>query len=501
MLAADDAGTVLYLHGPGGVGKSTLLRQLGWRAEAEGRPVVWADGREPDPAAACAGVDPRGVLLLDEVGALRGPRWDVLEELLCGLPAGAVAVLAAREPPPPAWRTDPGWRSVLRTIRLGNLDADEGRELLGLRGVSSAAHEQALAFTHGHPLVLALLADVIAQADQSSFDPATPEVLAVLLDSLIGTVPSSAHLAALEACSQVAVTSEPLLAALLGIPDARELFDWLRDLSIMDYAPRGLYPHDVAREALAHELRWRHPEAYTQIHGRARAYYQRQLQAAADPATGRLVLFDFAFLHRDSPVLGPFLSHVHPGPDDGGGLIATRPASGEWPALRAMIAGPEGAESAALAERWWRTQPGAVTVVRRPDGAPAGVVVAPALESAPPDLIAADPVAATAWATMARRAPARPGETVLLVRHWLSQDTYQAISPVQTFVMLHLVRTYLATAQPGSGLHLRSRRPSRPPPGCWSPPRVTGAATGRCTTPTCTRRRLRPPPPSCSTCR
>lgn len=445
MLVSEDAATVLYVHGAGGVGKSTLLRQLGWRAEAVGRPVTWVDGREPDPATACAGVGSDGVLLLDEVAALRGPGEGVLEELLSGLPAGAVAVLAGREAPPPAWRTDPGWRSVLRTVRLGNLNADEGRELLGLRGVPPAAHDPALAFTHGHPLALALLADVIAQADSPRYEPATPEVLSVLLNSLIGTVPSSRHLAALEACSQVAVLSEPLLAALLGTPDARELFNWLRDLSIIDYAPRGLYPHDVAREALAHELRWRHPAAYVQIRGRARAYYERQFHAATDPATQRLVLFDFAFLHRDSPVLGPFLSHVHPGPDDGGGLTATRPSPGEWPALRAVIAGHEGAESATLAERWWTDQPNAVTVVRRPDGGPAGLVIAPALDLAAPELIAADPVAAAAWTMMRRRAPARPGETVLLVRHWLGHDTYQALSPVQTFVTLHLVRTYLST--------------------------------------------------------
>jgi hypothetical protein len=111
MLAGDDAGTVLYVHGPGGVGKSCLLRQLGWQTESLGRPVVWVDGREPDPGAACAGVTCHGVLLLDEVGALGGPRADVLEGLLSGLPAGAVAVLAGREPPPLPWRTDPGWRS------------------------------------------------------------------------------------------------------------------------------------------------------------------------------------------------------------------------------------------------------------------------------------------------------------------------------------------------------------------------------------------------------
>lgn len=150
--------------------------------------------------------------------AIAGRRENVLEGLLGSLSADAVAVLAGREPPPTALRTDPGWRAVLNTVRLENLGADEGRALLRLRGVPEAAHDGALAFTHGHPLALALLADVVAQSAGDEPVAATPEVLMVLLDSLVRSVPSEAHLAALEACSQVAVTTEPLLAALLGSP-------------------------------------------------------------------------------------------------------------------------------------------------------------------------------------------------------------------------------------------------------------------------------------------
>jgi hypothetical protein len=441
MLDGTEQATVLHIHGPGGVGKSTLLRRVAWEAEAAGRTPIWADGRDGhEPVTA---VGPAGVLLLDEVDALPGRREDVLEDLLAGLPTGAVAVLAGREPPPSTWRTDPGWRSVVRTVLLGNLDDADGRELLRLRGLPEPAHEQALAFTHGHPLALALLADVgLGGSAPSAAGPATPEVLAALLDSLIGAVPSPVHMAALEACAQVAVTTEPLLAALLGITDVREVFDWLRDLAIIDFSARGLYPHDVAREALARELRWRHPDGHARLQGRARAYYERQL-AGADPVTGRRVIFDFAFLHRHSPVLGPVLRHVNPA-DDADGLSTGPVGAGEWPVLRSIVAAHEGAESAALAAHWAQAQPESVTVVRDPDGRPAGLLVAPALDRASDAQRAADPVAAAAWAA-AQRAPARESETVLLVRHWADARVHQAVSPVQTHVMLHLVRSYLAT--------------------------------------------------------
>ncbi|WP_186763233.1 ATP-binding protein [Lentzea tibetensis] len=400
LLAPGASEAVLFVHGPGGTGKSTLLRQFGFLAEDAGRQVVWLDGRDPitDVTAEHAAVLVDNAELVDV--------W-LREELLPALGDDVVVAIAGREPPSVAFRTDPGWRSVLRTIRLTNLDRETGRALLRLRGVPDSEHDQALEFTHGHPLALALLADVCAQSDIPNIT-ATPEVLNTLLRSLIGSVPTPRHLTALEACSQVLVATEPLLAALLDVPDAREIFDWLRELSIVDYAPRGLVLHDFVRETLATELRWRQPETYSLLHQRARAYYQQQFPAQQS------VLLDFAFLHRDSPMLGPYLRHVNATADD---FTVTRTSAQDWAKLRRAIETHEGRESAAQAERWYTEQPQSVSVIRNGDAV--GLVIAPMI-----------------------------GDT-LWVTHWMALDTHQAVSPVQMFITLHLVRRYLTT--PGLG--------------------------------------------------
>jgi energy-coupling factor transporter ATP-binding protein EcfA2 len=464
LLDPAEAGTVVFVHGPGGIGKSTLLRHFGWLAEADGRRVVWLDGRElgngPESAIAALGsvlgcdgdalerlgeVE-RAVLVVDNAELPAPMEAWLREELLPRLSADALVVLAGREPPSVAFRADPGWRSVLRTIRLSNLDAGHARELLRLRGVPDPLHDPALAFTHGYPLALALLADVCAQSSSGTAPPAddavpaaaaNPEVLGILLRSLVGSAPSPAHLAALEATSQVLVTTEPLLAALLDVPHARELFAWLRDLSIMDYAPRGLYPHDFVRETLASELRWRHPEAHAAIRTRARAYYHRQF-AEADANTQRALLFEFAFLHRDNPVVGPFLLHVNPG-SPSSGLTVGRARPDEWPLLSGIVERHEGPESASLARAWFERQPGAVSVVRPADGSVAGLLVTPALDGP----LVEDPAVDAALAYLARRR--RGAEGAMLVRHWMSAEGYQALSDVQTAITLHLVRLYLAT--------------------------------------------------------
>lgn len=44
--------------------------------------------------------------------------------------------------------------------------------------------------------------------------------------------------------------AEALLRAVLGGDDSHELFGWLRTLTFVEEADEGLYPHDVARDAL-----------------------------------------------------------------------------------------------------------------------------------------------------------------------------------------------------------------------------------------------------------
>lgn len=440
VLDGTTAYPVVYVHGPGGIGKTMLLRQVGWRAEELGRSIRWYGSDTSAPVQAAPG----DVLLVDEADPLV-ERGAALEALLRDVADGAVVVLAGRQPPPAMWRTDPGWREVVLAVAVSNLGADDGRELLRRRGVPEAAHSAALAFTHGHPLALALWSDVAAQSGAQAGAPGPaehPEVLAALLAALVGTVPTPTHLAALAACSQVAVTTEPLLADLLDLPEARPLFEWLRGLSIIDVGPRGIYPHDSAREALARELRWRDPRARSTLHSRARAHYDRQL-TGPDRAAARDAVFDAAFLHRDSPVLGPYLRHVTPGPVSDG--LSARPATAaETPALlRAARAHLDPVEHDIVA-RWIHAQPGALTAVRDETGALTGWLVVVDLHRADAGEVAADPIAEAAHLHAAPTPPA-PDETALLVRSSGDIRVHQATSPVQAHLTVHLVRRYLTT--------------------------------------------------------
>jgi hypothetical protein len=54
-------------------------------------------------------------------------------------------------------------------------------------------------------------------------------------------------------------------------------------------------------------------------------------------------------------------------------------------------------------------------------------------------------LAAAAWAHIERTAPLRPGEVAVLFRFWMARDSYQAVSAIQSTLLVAIVRQYLAT--------------------------------------------------------
>ena len=146
-------------------------------------------------------------------------------------------------------------------MSLRNLGPEESRRYLSVCGVATATHDRLVDVTHGHPLALSLLADVAAGGGEVQIDVLAPDLVATLLRRFVDAVPVGERRRALEACALSRVTTEALIRDALGVEDAQHVFAWLRDLSFVETGSDGVLPHDLARDVLDADLRWRDPRA------------------------------------------------------------------------------------------------------------------------------------------------------------------------------------------------------------------------------------------------
>ena len=454
---------VLFVHGPGGVGKTALLHEYARLAAERGLPVLRLDGRTlepgpdrfvaavrqlapvrpgPDAAAAADWTDlPPCVLLLDTFERLAPlERW-LRDAFLPLLPAHVLVVIAGRDRPTPEWRADLAWRGLLHVLPLGNLEPGEGRLLLESLGVPADRHEGVLAFTRGHPLALALIGDVVAQ--RSGGEPFAPEqatdAVRALLERFLREVQGPDQRRALEVCAHARVTTESLLAEVLGADAAPALFAWLASLSFIEHAPDGIFPHDLVRDALDLDLRWRAPETYREVHRGVRRHVVRRVQASTGLEQQRASL-DLVYLHRNNPLMRPYFEW-----EALGSGYAEPAAVRDHGAILEMVRAHEDAASARVAAHWLERQPGGFLVFRDVRGEAIGFAMTLALHAADARDAAADPAVEPALRYMERYGPLRPGEQALFGRYWMGRERYQSDAVVFGLLAALSTARWLAT--------------------------------------------------------
>ncbi|MEU8239421.1 AAA family ATPase [Actinoplanes missouriensis] len=428
------AALVFYVHGPGGVGKSTLLRHLVDQARHAGRLVVEVDGRfvgqspaQLEQTAQALLERPDAVLTVDSFEHCQWLETWLWQRFLPRIAEGALVVLAGRQTPATEWTSDPGWAGALHVAELGPLTDEQARTLVSLNGVRPENTEAIVRFAGGNPLALSLAA-AVDSANPGSAQAWAPsaETLGTLIAGLIGEVPSADHRRALEVAAQAYNTTEELLeAALPGLP-AQQLFAWLRALPFMETTAHGCHPHDAAREAVAADLRWRAPNAFDGMKRRLTTEYLRQIRELPEQqALG--VMNQLFYLFRDLKRIRDLYVWPRSGqvqddplrPEDVGTILR-------------MATETEGPESADLVRYWLGRQPEGFSVYRSID---TGEVVAFACrlvltaEPEPRDL-AADPVVAAAWEYCNSTAPPQPGEHIAMTRFCIYPGAYQVPSPV-----------------------------------------------------------------------
>jgi len=448
---------VLFFHGPGGIGKTTLLRAALARARAAGWKVAELDARAvpPDPVAARMALsqamgaatptgDERLLLAIDtfeEWAAMEG--W-LRNEFLPSLFGSAHVLIAGRQPPGLRWRSDGGWDGLLDHRAVSPFSAEEARDYLTRRGVEAEARGRAAEVSRGHPLLLALLADALGSSEltdlsETLFDRAIDEQLISLVDHLVPAGTRWEERATLFACALLRHTSEDLLARMVDVDAARarSLFEWLEQLSFVDADPIGAYPHDVMRGALRTALERREPDLRTSLLDAAVAHYLERIRSSGDP----VLLAEHLYLYSN------FMPPIYPDPTgDLEPSYAERARPQDVPAMRAMVVRHEGEEQVRLFDFWWQHQPTAFRAVRGSDEVVTGFFILLELRDPPAEWLAGDALMARFWAEGARLdRPLQKDESAVLLRMWMHREQHMRPSPVAPLWSVELARTLLLT--------------------------------------------------------
>lgn len=473
LVTGKSGQVALHVHGPGGVGKTAYLHEVERLGREAGRPTRWVDvgDLEPVPAAlllAFGTDDPahlgdvlpeRAVVLLDRFEAMAAAERWFWRELLPALPVDVLLAIGSRVPPA---HLDERLADLVSVLALRNLPGEAAARLLHARGIPEDVDVGRLvADTYGHPLALVIAADAWAAGHRHAHggDAATlryhPDPAARLLGRFVDDVDDPLRREALHVAAHARRVDRVLLREALGVDSvlADELLGWLRARPYAEMHPDGLALHDVVRDALDHDLRWRDPDGYERLHASVREVVVRRLRHGEEAARVRAAT-DLLFLHRGNPATRDLYDYPALGRH---GVRPVTPADRDL--VLEVVARVEGTGRAGAAGRCLEIDPAGMRMLEDAAGALLGVVLLTRLDH--PTIRAGDPVGTAAWELISRRRPPEPGEHVLL------QLAVDADHPhrIATVTDLTAALSVVAWSQPHLGwVVLASRHPT-----VWAP--------------------------------
>ncbi|MFQ5525229.1 MAG: protein kinase [Thermoanaerobaculia bacterium] len=450
---------VIYVHGFGGVGKSTLLQAFAVRARAEGTAVVAIDCGLMEPTkrgflrelcvtiGGCGpvleeiverfeGLGPRVVLVLDSYEVFRLMDTWLRQAFIPALSDNARVILTGRESPTAAWFTSPEWQGLFRSIALGPLSDSEALELLRREGVSDDNAPRVQRFARGHPLALRLGASAAKERlDLEIDEEAGPRILCELTHLFLRDVENPVLRKALEAASVARRITQSLLGAMLPEVEPSRTYDEMQALPFVEETRDGLRIQDAVRESIEMAITASDPSRYREYRRSAWRQLRSEVQTAGLPELWRYTA-DMLHLIQNPVVREAFF------PSGAQELVVEPARSGDREAILEISARHDGAEAARSLALWWSRQPQSFHAVRAHDGSLAGFYCAIQPEIADPTCLGKDPLTAGWWDHLQHERTSK-SEKTLFLRRWLGSEEGEAPSPVQAACWLDVKRAYM----------------------------------------------------------
>lgn len=274
VLRGDDHARVVFVHGPGGIGKSTLLREVVRRAREHGYDTIWVDGREVAPfpqqietmVASIADAKP-AIVVFDSYELMASLDGSLRDVIVPGLSGDLIVVFASRQPPARGW-FDGGWATLVRSLPIGPLERHDAERLATAHGAGIEDVAALVDRSHGSPL--ALVAGAQSGPDGS---------VATLAERLLGDEVEPSRYRTLGVAALARVTTPEMLADVLGDNDPQDSFKWLASRSFSEPLAHGVALHALVADAAKAWLRLRDPSGEAELRRRIADHLHRRALA------------------------------------------------------------------------------------------------------------------------------------------------------------------------------------------------------------------------------
>ncbi len=236
----------------------------------------------------------RLVLLLDTYEQMTALE-ELVGEIAKKVHPNILMVVAGRKLPD--WnRKWQGWMINARVEELKPMTEDIMRQLIRryyatMRGGEPDPEQvdAIIGFARGLPMVVTSAVQLWVKYGVKDFQSVKVEIVANLVDMLIEGVPSIL-IPALEAAAVVRWFDQPILRAVTGLEDVRDVYNELRRFTFVRTRIEGFALHDSVREMMDENLRVQDSERHSELHERAARYFEKRLEKTTGTEIGRLEL-------------------------------------------------------------------------------------------------------------------------------------------------------------------------------------------------------------------
>ena len=320
---------VVHVVGPGGIGKSTLVREVERRADANGARSVWIDGREVAPflpqveqAVADVASDAPTMIVFDSYELISSLDGFLRDVVIPDLDESTLVVFLSRQPPARGW-FERGWDALVHTIRLGPLDPSATEQLAIAHGADVDEVPQLVQWSHGSPLA------VVVGASRGA-----GRSVGELADRLLGDEHDTSRQRVLSVASIARVTTPEMLAEVLDDADPAGSFSWLAARSFADPLATGVALHALVADAVRAALRERDPVGEAELRRRIADHLHRRALAGHRGLSTELqhLVVDPNIRWGFSSDAGSryHIDQVRPGDTEAIGAVLDAVGAGEW---------------------------------------------------------------------------------------------------------------------------------------------------------------------------